>query len=77
MYPTDLPGIDELAGQPEVMCRGGSAVISPLGEVVAGPLYDQEGILLVFKSSFVAVQKSQIIWILPQSQIELEDQGAK
>jgi len=45
MYPTDLPGIDELAGQPEVMCRGGSAVISPLGEVVAGPLYDQEGIL--------------------------------
>ncbi len=40
-------------------------------------IYDQEGILLVFKSSFVAVQKSQIIWILPQSQIELEDQGAK
>jgi nitrilase len=27
------------------MCRGGSAIISPLGEVVAGPLYDQEGIL--------------------------------
>ena len=27
------------------MCRGGSAVISPLGEVLAGPLYDQEGIL--------------------------------
>jgi nitrilase len=27
------------------MCRGGSAIISPLGEVLAGPLYDQEGIL--------------------------------
>jgi predicted amidohydrolase len=27
------------------MCRGGSAIVSPLGEVVAGPLYDQEGIL--------------------------------
>ena len=25
------------------MCRGGSVVISPLGEVLAGPLYDQEG----------------------------------
>lgn len=45
MYPSDLPGIEELASQPEVMCRGGSAIISPLGEVLAGPLYDQEGIL--------------------------------
>ena len=27
------------------MCRGGSAIISPLGEVLAGPLYHQEGIL--------------------------------
>ena len=45
MYPSDLPGIEELADQPEVMCRGGSAIISPLGEVLAGPLYDGEGIL--------------------------------
>lgn len=45
MYPFDLPGIEELADQPEVMCRGGSAIISPLGEVLAGPLYDGEGIL--------------------------------
>lgn len=45
MYPPDLPGIDELANQPGIMCRGGSAIISPLGEVIAGPLYDEEGIL--------------------------------
>jgi nitrilase len=45
MYPADLPGIADLAGQPEVMCRGGSAIVSPLGEVIAGPLWDQEGIL--------------------------------
>ncbi len=45
MYPADLVGLEDLAGQPEVMCRGGSAIISPLGEVLAGPLYDQEGIL--------------------------------
>jgi len=24
-------------------CRGGSAIVSPLGEVIAGPLFDQEG----------------------------------
>ena len=45
MYPTDLPGYGELANQPEVMCRGGSAIISPMGKVLAGPLFDQEGIL--------------------------------
>ena len=45
MVPADLPGVEELAGQPEVMCRGGSAIVSPLGEVMAGPLYDGEGIL--------------------------------
>ena len=28
------------------MCRGGSVVVSPLGEVLAGPLYDGEGMLL-------------------------------
>ncbi len=45
MYPADLPGVEDLAHQPEIMCRGGSAIISPLGEVLAGPLYDREGIL--------------------------------
>ncbi|MBL6983665.1 MAG: carbon-nitrogen hydrolase family protein [Anaerolineales bacterium] len=45
MYPPDLPGIEELADQPEIMCCGGSVIISPLGEVIAGPLYDEEGIL--------------------------------
>ncbi len=46
MYPADLEGLEDLADQPEVICRGGSAIISPLGEVLAGPLYDQEGMLL-------------------------------
>ncbi len=45
MYPSDLPGLAELDNRPEIMCRGGSAIISPLGDVLAGPLYDQEGIL--------------------------------
>jgi len=45
MHPTDLPCYAELAHQPDVMCRGGSAIVSPLGQVIAGPLFDQEGIL--------------------------------
>jgi len=45
LYPKDLECIGELGSQPEVMCRGGSAIISPMGDVLAGPLYDQEGIL--------------------------------
>ncbi len=45
MYPTDLETFEELSNQPDVMCRGGSVIISPFGEVIAGPLYDKEGIL--------------------------------
>lgn len=28
-----------------ILCRGGSAIVSPQGEFIAGPLWDQEGIL--------------------------------
>jgi len=45
MYPDDLEGLDELDDHPDIICRGGSTIISPFGEVLAGPLYDQEGIL--------------------------------
>jgi nitrilase len=45
MYPVDIREHPELYDQPEVMCRGGSVIISPLGEVIAGPLYNEEGIL--------------------------------
>ena len=45
MVPPDLETIVELADQPEVMCRGGSVIVAPSGEVLAGPLWDDEGIL--------------------------------
>ncbi len=45
MYPDDFEGRDKLADQPEVLSRGGSAIISPLGQVLTGPLFDQEGII--------------------------------
>ncbi|WP_339609099.1 carbon-nitrogen hydrolase family protein [uncultured Roseivirga sp.] len=45
MYPKDLPGIADLDQQPEIMSSGGSVIIAPTGEVLAGPLWDEEGIL--------------------------------
>jgi nitrilase len=47
MYPADLgpEALTDLEQQPEEMCRGGSAIISPLGDYLAGPLYGGEGIL--------------------------------
>lgn len=45
MYPTDLEYYKDLESHPEVMCRGGSCIINPYGEYVAGPLFDEAGIL--------------------------------
>lgn len=42
MMPPDWEDIGE---GPDVICRGGSAIIDPLGDYLAGPLYDAEGIL--------------------------------
>jgi len=43
-YPADFPLRDELEGN-DVLGRGGSAVLAPDGSYLAGPLYDEEGIL--------------------------------
>lgn len=45
MYPADLEVMDELSELPEVLSRGGSAIVGPLGDYLAGPLFGQEGIL--------------------------------
>ena len=37
---------EELTNAPDIMCRGGSCIISPLGKVLAGPVYGREEILL-------------------------------
>jgi nitrilase len=46
MYPADLEIKDELLNWPETLCRGGSAVYSPSGDRIAGPLWDREGVLV-------------------------------
>jgi nitrilase len=43
-YPADYP-IDGDPGPDEVLCRGGSVIVSPLGEILAGPEVGGEAIL--------------------------------
>lgn len=47
MYPDDLEIADELDDWPEILSSGGSSIYGPLGECLAGPLRDREGILTV------------------------------
>lgn len=43
-YPADYRAfVDE---QESIICRGGSVIVSPQGEILAGPLWDQEGVLV-------------------------------
>lgn len=42
-YPDHLKA--QIAPEKMTMSRGGSVIISPLGHLIAGPLFDQEGIL--------------------------------
>ncbi len=43
MYPTEFQQLVE--SEDEDFCKGGSVVVSPLGKILAGPLYDTTGIL--------------------------------
>lgn len=44
MYPE--PYQQYLEGEPEVMSAGGSAIVSPMGELIRGPLLGEEGVLV-------------------------------
>jgi len=46
MVPADLEEVADSDDAPQVLCRGGSAIVSPYGEYVSGPLYDEEGMLV-------------------------------
>lgn len=45
MYPADLELEHELEAWPEVLCIGGSAIYGPSGDLLAGPLEGEAGIL--------------------------------
>ncbi|PYQ16844.1 MAG: nitrilase [Acidobacteria bacterium] len=44
-YPADFELKEALRRAPEVLCRGGSAIVAPDGRYLAGPLFGEEGIL--------------------------------
>ena len=44
MYPDKYKNL--LKDDKEIICRGGSVIFSPLGEILAGPLFDEEGTLM-------------------------------
>lgn len=48
-----------LTDEPDVMSRGGSVILSPLGDILAGPLYDSEG-LLTAELNFETLVKSKL-----------------
>ncbi len=56
-YPTKYA--EELQDEPELMCAGGSIILSPMGEVLAGPLWNQEG-LLTADLDFSLLAKSKL-----------------
>lgn len=55
-YPERYQG--ELVEEPEVMSPGGSVIYSPMGEVLAGPLWNEEGLLVAeLDSELLAMSK--------------------
>lgn len=56
-YPAHYQG--ELMDEPEIMCAGGSVIISPMGEVLAGPIFNSEG-LLTAELDFSVLAKSKL-----------------
>ena len=57
MYPEEHQEI--VVDEPENMCRGGSIIVSPFGKVLAGPLFDKAGALLV-ELELDDIQKSKL-----------------
>lgn len=48
-----------LIEEPDIMSAGGSVIISPLGEVLAGPLWNEEGLLMA-ELDFSVLAKSKL-----------------
>lgn len=44
MYPDKFQSL--VKNEPENMCPGGSIIVSPLGKILSGPLFDEAGVLI-------------------------------
>ncbi|MGF1559301.1 MAG: carbon-nitrogen hydrolase family protein [Flavobacteriaceae bacterium] len=57
MYPEKYQHL--VKDEPENLCRGGSIIVSPMGKVIEGPLFDQAGVL-ISEIDLAEVQKSKL-----------------
>ena len=55
-YPDKITGLDNPGTMPDIVSRGGSAIISPDGEYLAGPVWDREDILFAELDSSAAIR---------------------
>lgn len=46
MYPEDILELEDLQDDNHILCRGGSVAVDPFGKVIAGPLWNQEDLLI-------------------------------
>jgi nitrilase len=60
-YPADFELSQELAEAPELLLKGGSVIISPDGEFLAGPLWNEEGILYADLDLNKIIEEHQIM----------------
>ncbi|MEI8060162.1 MAG: carbon-nitrogen hydrolase family protein [Ferruginibacter sp.] len=51
--------LEDLKDEPEIMCAGGSVIISPMGEILAGPIWNKEA-LLTAELDFTILAKSKL-----------------
>jgi hypothetical protein len=58
-YQPDLPSQSDFVDQPDLMSPGGSVIYSRVGEPLAGPLWDREG-LLTAELDFALLAKSKL-----------------
>jgi len=61
LYPSDFELTEALAQAPEVLCRGGSAIVGPDGCYLAGPLYGEEGMLSADVDVGQALESRQLL----------------
>ena len=63
MYPDEIR--EKISDQSENICPGGSVIVSPMGEIIEGPLFGKPGILTA------TIDKKQII----QSKLDFDTNG--
>jgi nitrilase len=60
-YPEDFELVSELAAEPEYLLSGGSVIVGPDGQILAGPLWREEGILYAELDMARLIEERQLL----------------